>query len=92
MRCTCSGNPDMSKRGTMNEVVAALETARISDKRRLAALIGRSEEATGSALKRLVHRGDIIIVHPGIQSKRLTAYALAPQRADFLTHVKELLS
>ena len=68
----------------MSEVLAALKTARISDKRRLAALTGRSEEATGSALKRLVHRGDIIIVHPGIQSKRLAAYSLAPQSADYL--------
>ena len=81
-----------NKRGTMSEVLAALETARISDKRRLAALIGRSEEATGSAIKRLVHRGDIIIVHPGIQSKRLTAYALAPQRADLLHVLMSFLS
>ncbi|MGE4531936.1 MAG: hypothetical protein AB7C98_11550 [Acidithiobacillus sp.] len=73
----------MNKRGTMSEVLAALKTAHISNKRRLATLTGRSEEATCSALKRLVHRGDIIIVHPGIQGKRLTAYALAPQRADF---------
>jgi aspartate aminotransferase-like enzyme len=74
----------MNKRGTMSEVLAALKTARISDKRRLAALTGRSEEATESALKRLVLRGDIIIVQSGIQGKRLTAYALAPQSADFL--------
>ncbi|MEB8534712.1 MULTISPECIES: hypothetical protein [Acidithiobacillus] len=76
----------------MNEVVAALETACISDKWRLAALIGRSEEATGSALNRLVHRGDIIIVHSGIQSERLTAYTLAPQRADFLRMLRSFPS
>ncbi len=56
----------------MNEVLEILKDGRFSDKKRLAALTGRSEYAIASALKRLLHRGDLVIAKPGVQEKRNT--------------------